>query len=261
MQSRRKILLSTITIIILGLAYFSPITGGDNKVEAAGRMADIESVMEQIEIGRQAMAMAERYEVEIQLETGQGTAYRSYSNTMVIEASYRPERAALSFIHEVLHTQYHHERMRPDMASTGREIYISARLSEEAEAMALSIEAKMEMIEAGLDVDGVGYPLETFYHEARTTAEKTAIADERGFPAPELKAIGQGAGLARMMDAFANGEVKTSHTHEPYPDYYGQCWDRSSKVFRVLNLLKELASGQMIEELMSGLEQRAANYC
>jgi hypothetical protein len=180
---------------------------------------------------------------------------------MVIEASYRPERAALSFIHEIQHARYHHEKMRPDMTSTGRESYISARLSEEAEAMALSIKAKMEMIEAGLGVDEVGYPMEKLYHEARIAAEKAAFVSERAIPAPELATIGQEAGLERIMAAFANGEVKTSHTLESYPDYYGQCWDQSSKVSRYLNPLKELASSQVVKELASGVEELTANYC
>jgi hypothetical protein len=180
---------------------------------------------------------------------------------MVIEASYGPERAALSFIHEIQHARYNHEKMRPDMTSTGRESYISAKLSEETEAMALSIKAKMEMIEAGLDVDGVRYPMETLYHEARTTAEKAAIASDRAIPAPESAAIGQEAGLERMMAAFANGEVKTSRTKQPYPDYYGQCWDQSRIVFRYLNRLKELVSSQVVKELVSGVEELTANYC
>lgn len=261
MQTRRKILLVSITVTILSIIYLGPITGGVSKVEANGRMAEITNVLVQIEIGRQALAIAEIYEVEIQFEDSPGAVYRSYNNTMIIDINYSPERAALSFIHEMAHARYYHEGLRPDINLTGRENYISARLGEEAEATALSIEAKTEMAKAGLNVDGIGYPMEKHYHEARTAAEKTAFMGERTIPATELTAIGQEAGLERMLAAFTDGEVWTSRTNKPYPDYYGQCWDQSSNVSPFLNVLGELASNQMANELVSGIEAYVTNYC
>ena len=43
----------------------------------------------------------------------------------------------------------------------------------------------------------------------------------------ELQAIGKEAGTQALYDAFASGEVKTSNTYEPYPEYYEQDWDEA----------------------------------
>ena len=92
----------------------------------------------------------------------------------------------------------------------------------------------MELQAAGLDLAELHYPLEDRYMAAYRGAQQAAQVRERGISAQELAAIGQEAGYARVVEGFVNGELWTSRSLEPYPDYYGKCYDRGETATSLL---------------------------
>jgi hypothetical protein len=261
MQFKRTILFLNVAFIAIGFAYFGRSNDRLDEAEGAVRLGQIQLVLSQSEIGRAALAQAEQYDVEIHFEAGQGTVYQSNYNTMTIDAAHSPERAALSFVHEMVHAQYHHEGIRPAMMAVGREAYVEARVLEEAEAVALAIEAKMALEAAGVEFGQAHPPLEDHYLAAHEAAKKAAVARERDISQIELAAIGQVAGRERAVQAFANGELLTSHTMETYPEYYGSCWDRTDMMVSLIIPVREAIPGHSIDELADWAIGRGSDSC
>lgn len=261
MQFKRTILFLNVAFIAIGFVYFGRSNNRLDETETALRLGQIQAILSQSEIGRSALAQAERYDVKIQFGAGQGTVYKSFNNTMTIDAGHGPERAALSFVHEMVHARYHHEGIRPAMMAVEREAYVEARVLEEAEAVALAIEAKMVLEKAGVEFGQAHPPLENHYLVAHEAAKKAAVARERDISQVELGAIGQAAGRERAVQAFANGELLTSHTMETYPDYYGSCWDRTDTVASLVTPLREVVPGQAMEDLADWAIGRGSDSC
>ena len=167
----------------------------------------------------------------------------------------------MSFVHEMVHAQYHHEGIRPAMVAIGREAYVEARVLEEAEAVALAIEAKMALEAAGVDFGQAHPPLENHYLGAHEVARKAATTRERDISQVELAVIGQAAGRERAVQAFANGELLTSHTMETYPEYYGSCWDRTDMLASLMAPVREAVPGQAIDDLADWAISRGSDSC
>jgi ribosomal protein S11 len=261
MQFKRTILFLNVAFLAIGFAYFGRSNSRLDEAETALRLGQIQAILSQSEIGRSALVQAEQYEVKIQFEAGQGTVYQSFNNTMTIDAAHSPERAALSFVHEMVHARYHHEAIRPVMVAVGRQAYVEARVLEEAEAVALAIEAKMALEAAGVEFGQAHPPLEDHYLGAHEAAKKAAVARERDISQVELAVIGQAAGRERAVQAFANGELLTSHTMETYPDYYGSCWDRTDTLASLITPLREAVSSQAMDDLADWVVERGSDSC
>jgi hypothetical protein len=261
MQFKRTILFLNVAFLAIGFAYFNRSNNRLDEAETTLRLGQIQAVLGQSEIGRSALAQAEQYDVEIQFEAGRGTVYQSFNNTMTIDTANSPERAALSFVHEMVHARYHHEGIRPAMVAVGREAYVEARILEEAEAVALAIEAKMALEAAGVEFGQAHPPLEDHYLGAYEGAKKAAVARERDISQVELAAIGQAAGRERAVQAFANSELLTSHTMESYPEYYGSCWDRTDTLASLITPLREAVHGQAMDELADWAISRGSDSC
>lgn len=261
MQFKRTVLFLNVAFIAIGFAYFGR---SNNRLDEAGTalwLGQIHTILSQSEIGRSALAQAEQYEVKIQFKAGQGTVYHSINNTMTIDAAHSPERAALSFVHEMVHARYHHEGIRPAMMAIGREAYVEARVLEEAMAVALAIEAKIALEAAGVEFGEAHPPLENHYLGAHEAAKKAAVARERDISQVELAVIGQAAGRERAVQAFANGDLLTSHTMETYPEYYGSCWDRTDTLASLMTPIREAVPGQGIDELADWAINRGSESC
>lgn len=147
------------------------------------------------------------------------------------------------------------------MMDVGREAYVEARVLEEAEAVALAIEAKMALEAAGVEFGEAHAPLEDPYEGAYEAAEKAAVARERDITQVELAAIGQAAGRERAVQAFASGELLTSHTMETYPEYYGSCWDRTGTLASLMTPLREAIPGQGIDDMADWTIGRGSDSC
>ena len=261
MQIKKKALLVSIALIVMSTSYFGISANGTSQAEAADRMNEIQAVLNQSELGRLVMAQAEQYEVDIQFKAGGGTLYKTFDNAITIDVIHSPERAALSFVHEMVHARYHHEGIRPHMSEVGREAYVEARILEEAEAVALAIEAKIALQAAGVDFGPSTYPLEGSYMNARDRAKNSAIARERDISQVELAQIGQAAGEERAVQAFVDGELATSREMVSYLEYYGSCWDRTETVSTLAAFLTKLAPGQQVDGLANWAVDFYSDYC
>jgi type VI secretion system secreted protein VgrG len=124
------------------------------------------------------------------------------------------------------HGEAHNENRDADIENQNRDDYVNTQLTEETEGVIRSIEARDELIDAGHDsASATNYPLQDEYHDAYNQAVTDARAANPNLTDAEAAEIGRAAGRQRVHDGFTNGEVQTSNTHEPYPDYYGGAWD------------------------------------
>jgi hypothetical protein len=261
MQYRK---MASFVIVILGIA----VTGlSVRAARAAGNIGadeslnQIQAILSQIPTGQQALAMGEQHQVQVSFASGKGTFYLASRNTIVIDSQHQPMRAALSFVHEVNHARFWHEGLRADISSLSVEEYARLRVLEEAEGVARSIEAKMELQAAGVDVGNLYYPLEPAYREASREARTAAIARERGLPETELVQIGRAAGLAAVIQSFMDGRVLTSHTLEPYTDFYGHCWEKADVAGQLLGSLSRVVSEVVDFDLLAAAVHAVSESC
>lgn len=127
--------------------------------------------------------------------------------------------------------------------------------------VALAVEAKMALEAAGVEFGEARYPLENHYLGAHEAAKKAAVARERDISQVELVAIGRVAGRERAVQAFASGELLTSHTMETYPEYYGSCWDRTDMMASLITPIREVVPGQAIDDLTDWAISRGSDSC
>lgn len=240
MRYRRPLIVSLIIIVLLtawqidAFAEAAPnekenVVELEPTAEDRAQLRQIELVLNTVPSGRNALALMEKYQVRVKFIPGSGSYYLSSPNTVVIDAvvdaNHGPERAALTFVHEMSHAQYVQEGLAADIWSDTREEFIELKLAEEAEAVVRSIETKAELHKAGLDVGPVTYPLEEAYWDGFRVATKSAAAQNGDVTVSELLAIGREAGKQTVVDGFMNGQVWASNSLQPYPEYYGTDWD------------------------------------
>lgn len=231
---------------------------------AGGSDAEFEAmaaVLNQIESGRTALAQMDHYDVEVKFETGGGTYYQASANRVVIDGSQGPQRAALSFVHEMTHARYHNEGQREDIGVAERELYVRGRIKEEAEGVVRSIEAKKELAEAGFDVSQLRYPLENAYLEAHLLAQNLARVKERDITSAELDSIGRAAGMARVIQGFVNGEVLDSKRLSPYSKTYGDCWGTADMLGDLVEVASKVISVEAATELLQWANDRVSGSC
>jgi hypothetical protein len=190
------------------------------------RYDEISAVLNQIATGRMTLSLIDKYEVGIYFEAGGGSYFNPNTNEIVLEANHEPVRAALALVHEVTHARYLHEGSTADILSDSRQAYIEKKVGEEVAGVVRSIEAKMELEAAGVDVSELWYTLEYPYRTARETAIENARDNKPDSSDASLEAIGREAGRQAVFEGFMNGKTWTSVTKESYPDYYGGDWDR-----------------------------------
>lgn len=190
------------------------------------RYDEISTVLNRIPTGRAALSLVDQYDVGIYFEAGAGSFFNPNTNEIVIDANHEPIRAALALVHEVTHARYLYEGSTADILSDNRQEYIEKKVGEEVAGVVKSIEAKMELEAAGIDVSELRYTLEYLYQKAYEAAINNALANAPSSDAASLEAIGREAGRQAVFKGFMNGKTWTSVTKESYPDYYGRDWDR-----------------------------------
>jgi hypothetical protein len=257
MRHRKMVWIATIIVgvALAGLGVRAARAAGS--IGADESLGQIQAILNQIPTGQQALAMGEQYQVQVSFAPGKGTFYLASRNTIVMDDKDEPMRAALNFVHEVNHARFWHESLRAEIGSLSFEEYVRLRVLEEAEGVVRSIEAKMELQAAGVDVGNLYYPLEPAYREARTAA----IAREGGMPETELAQIGQAAGLAAVIQSFMDGRVLTSHTLEPYTDFYGHCREKADVAGQLLGSLSRVVSEVVDFDLLAAAVHAVSESC
>jgi hypothetical protein len=209
-----------------------------NAHEEPARLHQIEKLLSHSPTGANALALMRQYGVQVKFAEGGGTGYRVESNTIVIDLGHEPLRAALALVHELNHARVFHEGTRADIHEHSKEEYVMMKLQEEAESVSLSIEARMELAKAGLDVSAVAYPLEREYEAAVSSISSNVpgMSDE------DLNAFGQRAGRKLVFDALMSGEVRGSRSGLSYPEKFGQRWDKANALPSFLNDIWQILS-------------------
>jgi hypothetical protein len=161
MRHRKMVWIATIIVgvALAGLGVRAARAAGS--IGADESLGQIQAILNQIPTGQQALAMGEQYQVQVSFAPGKGTFYLASRNTIVMDDKDEPMRAALNFVHEVNHARFWHESLRAEIGSLSFEEYVRLRVLEEAEGVVRSIEAKMELQAAGVDVGNLYYPLES----------------------------------------------------------------------------------------------------
>lgn len=192
------------------------------------KIEDTKKILNSSATGIEALEIQKKYKVEFAFgAAGTGSYFDPSSNTMRMDSGHPPERAALTFVHEMNHAEAHHLGLQADPTKETRDDYIKKMVTEEAEGVVKSIEAKTEL-KGKADFSKIGGypPLEGEYKKAHDDAIKAAKAADPKKSEAELSAIGRAAGRKRVIKGFMDGEITTSTTKETYPDYYGKAWDK-----------------------------------
>ncbi len=262
MQQQRPARIILIAIIALAATYLTfSVKNAVASANTSETFQPVRAVLERIPSGESALALMDQYQVGLKFQSGKGTYYLASSNTIVIDNGAGAMRAALSFVHEINHAKYWHQGLRADINSLPQEEYARLRVEEEAEGVVKSIEAKMEFQRAGLDVSELSYPLEAVYREAAQRARNAATIQDWGISEAELAQIGRAAGTAAVFEGFMDGKVWTSHTLEPYTDFYGQCWDKAETARDLLGSFSDLVAGATGYDLLSTVTGAISDSC
>jgi hypothetical protein len=183
----------------------------------------VKEILEKTPTGKEALKRMTDYSITVEFVAGGGSYYDGSASKMVIDANHSPERASLSFVHEMNHAYYDKEGKTADASTESREDYVKKMVDEEAEGVVKSIEAKIELEGTDVSTTGLSYPLETEYRTAYKKCYDDAIAAKK--PEDEAKAMARIAGMARVKKGFMDGEVVTSTDGKSYPTFYGDYWD------------------------------------
>ncbi len=89
---------------------------------------------------------------------------------------------------------------------------------------ALQVRARLELVRAGVDIQGATAPFEPQYMAAYNQYLATPRAQRRS-PRTRDEAAHRFATRA-MVALFHQPTTRTSTTNEPYSEYYGKGWDR-----------------------------------
>lgn len=237
MKRRHLITISlTAALIILIAGYLLGSFGEDQvaprnvnepapNLEDEVRFEQLATVLNQSATGSYLLGLKETYRITVKFEAGHGSTFNQDTERILLDANHDVVKAGLYFAHEMHHARTLYEGKKADLRSESRQSYIDKKLKEEAEGMVASIRVKIELEEIGADVTDIILPLEDTYRQAYQEAAYRAGLSAPSLSPQELDVIGIAAGEQALFDAFASGEIRTSNTHEPYTDYYGDAWD------------------------------------
>jgi hypothetical protein len=210
-----------------------PEPGGDgddsSKLTDEERWKKIEEFLKGSETGQQALKLKDKHKIQVKWQKG-GGSYYDMAGTMVLDTSRPTERVALAFVHEMNHAKYDKEGLAADQHVTtmDRASYVEAQLKEETEGTCLSIEAKIELEMKGQKVS-VSYPLEEEYREAYEKAGGSLKPPAgKGKGEAKLDAGGKAKAREAVLKGFKDGKVVGSKSNKPYPDVYGEAWDKAN---------------------------------
>ncbi len=198
----------------------------------------LKDVLERIPSGRAALKNQEKYAPKL-IRNGDGSFYTSHSiafqgrkleaNSIYLGPKPRVERLALTYIHEMNHVEYFHEGKRANIDKLSRADYIDGKIDEEVKGTMASILAKKEMYDAGVNIQGVSFPLEEVYwNEYHSTIERARFNSKTSYSEQELQELGQKAGEARVKQGFydkSDGITASGTGGKSYAEVHGKEWD------------------------------------
>jgi hypothetical protein len=185
----------------------------------------VKEVLEMTETGKEALKRKDDLGIPVEFKAG-GGSYHS-AGKIVIDSDHAPQRAALSFVHEMNHAYWFKKGMQANITTETRAAYIDKKINEESEGVVKSIECKMELEGSKVSTTGLSYPLEAEYKAAYKKSYDDAIAAKKS--EADAKTGARIAGLAAVKQGFIDGKVSTSTDGKSYPTYYGDAWDKAHK--------------------------------
>lgn len=201
--------------------------GPGQALEEDVRFDQVAAILNHSATGRHLLELKEAYMIRVKFEDGGGSRFRKRTNVIFLDGTHTPVKAALYFAHEMHHARTINAGKQADPVNESRQAYINLKLQEEVEGMMASFQVKMELEKTGIDVANISFPLEKQYRQAYLIATKQALEMDASLIEQQLDAIGQAAGEQALFDAFASGEIETSNTFEPYPEYFERRWDEA----------------------------------
>ncbi len=97
---------------------------------------DINEILNAIPAGKEALELKDMHNIQVRFKSGHGTYFDFDSNTIVIDSEMTSVRAALLFVHEMIHAERFHGGLTPNINTFSKEEYVEGRLKEEAKAEA-----------------------------------------------------------------------------------------------------------------------------
>ncbi|MBI3268245.1 MAG: hypothetical protein HYZ53_04430 [Planctomycetes bacterium] len=175
--------------------------------------------------GREVLKYLEDHNVQIELQSGDGSFYDPSTGNMTVRSEKSPGEMLLTIAHEANHAKADKEHTTADVDKDTREDYVRKMLAEEAAGDVQAIETKREVNAAGKGVTAMKAS-EAAYDAAYDKAAKDLRAAKPKATAAELDAAGKAAGAAAVLQAFVDGKVITSTNNKTYPNFYGDEWDK-----------------------------------
>ncbi|MDX1616321.1 MAG: DUF6782 family putative metallopeptidase [Candidatus Promineifilaceae bacterium] len=203
-------------------------------LEDGARLEELAVLLGQSTTGGQLLELKEAYQVNVRFVSGQGSSFNQAANRIRLDSSMAPLKAALIFAHEMHHARTFHEGKKAHRRSLSRQVYVTQMLWDESQAMAVSIQLKMELEENGVDVTGASMAFEDDYIRAYRIAAAQARLSDASADAQQLDAIGQEAGVQALYETHLRGETRTANTKEACRDYYGRQWDEANPIKALL---------------------------
>jgi WXG100 family type VII secretion target len=182
----------------------------------------VEDILNNSEIGREAVQKAKDLGVSFKLSTaGSGTYYDSSTNTIYVDPNTQPDFAASSYIHELTHAQQHTQQW-PDVMALSRDDYVTATLTKEADAVIAEFRYEKQN---GL-LDFVSSPsYEQAYWNTYNQKYAELKNNDPNLAETELQRLANEAGREKLLESYRDGTIETSTTNQSYVDYYGNAWD------------------------------------
>lgn len=186
---------------------------------------DIGEILSAIPTGREALALRDAYQTPVRFELGNGSYLDYVSGTIVIDSGVTAVRAALIFVHEMVHNKQFHNGLVPNIYTSSKEEYVDARLKEEAKAEARSVLARIELAEAGIDVSRAPVHFEERFLTARLTSIRSAKRRNPGLSEDQLAIVGREAGEESIFRAFIRGVARRSIDNQTYVSFESNAYD------------------------------------
>jgi hypothetical protein len=195
------------------------------------RLRQIDLLLRHSALGRLSLNERARWNIHLRLtpRNRRGSYYDERTNTIYIDRRMGRRDRALTFVHEMVHANYDAtNRTAVDSAGRlSRRTFVDRMLREEVRASVREIRAEAQLeAEHADDPDVLAAPNAWLYREAGNAAIQQARRDDRLLTPQELNKIGREAGAEAVLEAYRNGDARTSNTNQPYTEYYGRYWDR-----------------------------------